>query len=361
LFNSEKLAKLITGYSLSISKGKKIGIAGNAVATPLMQQLYKHILLRRGHPELRVLIDGSEELFYTHAKSYQLTYVSPIMRSFYENVDGAIMIRADTNVKRLTNVPPQRLKKRSEALGEIMEIAMKLVKPGSYTVVPYPTQAYAQEAEMSLFEYEKFVEKACFLDKRNPIKEWKKLSNMQEHIVERLNKAKIMRFVGYETDLTVNVEGRKWINCDGRINMPDGEVFTGPLENSAKGTIRFTYPGIYMGKEIEDISLTFERGKVIDAKAEKGQELLDELLKIEGANRIGEIAIGTNKGIDKFTKVILFDEKMGYCMHLALGRSFPMSGGQNKSSIHWDILKDMKDGEIFADGELVYKNGEFVI
>jgi len=361
LFNSEKMAKLVTEYSLDVSEGKKIGIAGNAIATPLIQQLYKHIVLKGAYPEVRVDIDGLEESFYAHASEKQLTYASPILRHYFETIDGFIGIRSETNVKRLTSVPSQRIKDRHASQAEIMEIYRKHAKPGSLSIIPFPTLAYAQEASMSLFEYEDFVEKACFLDKTDPIQEWKRVSSVQERIVERLNKAKIVHFVGDDTDLKVNVEGRTWINCDGKINQPDGEVFTCPIENSAEGKIRFTYLGIYQGKEVEDICLTFKEGKVTKATAVKGQDLLDEILKIDGADRIGETAIGTNTGITRFTKNMLFDEKMGYCMHLALGMSFPMSGGQNKSVIHWDLLKDMRSGEIFADGETIYKNGKFVI
>jgi len=361
MFNSEKLAMLTTQYCLSISGGNKVGIAGNVIATPLIQQLYKHVLLKGGYPEQRLDIDGLDELFYAHATPKQLTYTSPFLRFYFENVDRLIVIRSETNVKKLSSVPAEKIKERTASQKEIMTIYSKHATPGNLSIIPFPTLTYAQEAEMSLFEYEAFVEKACFLDKADPVEEWKKLSSVQERMVERLNSARIMHFVGDNTDLTVNVEGRKWINCDGKINMPDGEVFTGPIENSANGQIRFTYPGIFMGREIEDICLTFKEGEVTNATAVKGQELLQELLKIEGVSRIGEIAIGTNPYITRFTKSMLFDEKMGNCMHLALGRSIPMSGGQNKSSVHWDILKNMDSGEIFADDELIYKNGQFVI
>lgn len=361
MFNSEKLAELVTHYCLNVSEGSKIGIQGNPVATPLIQQLYKHVLLMDGQPELRVDMDGWDELLYAHAKPHQLRYASPFLLYFAQNIDGFVQIRSETNVKRLTNVPDEKRRERQEGLKEIMEAYDRLVTPGKLSIIPYPTLSYAQEAEMSLFEYEEFVEKACFLDKKDPVEEWRNISKMQEPIVQRLNKVETVRFVGDDTDLKVNVKSRTWINCDGHINMPDGEVFTGPIENSANGQIRFTYPGLYMGKEIEDIFLTFKDGQVTNAKAEKGQNFLDQLLKIEGTDRIGEVAVGINNGITRFTKNMLFDEKMAYCMHLALGRSIPLSGGQNKSTIHWDLLKDMRSGEIYADGELVYEKGRFVI
>ncbi|MDH5754859.1 MAG: aminopeptidase, partial [Candidatus Bathyarchaeota archaeon] len=229
-------------------------------------------------------------------------------------------------------------------------------------VLPYPINAQAQEASMSLAEYEDFVYISCLVDKEDSISEWKKIHKQQEKICEFLNQVSEIRIVGEDTDLTFNVKGRKWINCSGKENMPDGEVFTGPIENSANGAIRFTFPGIVAGREVEDITITFRDGKVVKASAAKGDELLQQLLKIDGADRIGEAAIGTNYGITRFTKNMLFDEKMGGTIHIALGASIPESGGLNKSAIHWDILKDMKkDGEIYADRKLFYKNGKFLI
>lgn len=362
-FDVEKLAALATEYCLPVSKRKKIGIEGNVVATPLIQQLYKHILLKGGHPIINAEIDGLRELLYEYGNAEQMTFVSPFDKFFVSEVDGIISIFADTNVKSLSGVPPAKIKERTASQREIIDLYyVKHLRVGGLSIIPYPTLAFAQEAEMSLFEHQDFVAKACFLDKPDPIAEWRKLSKTQDKAVQHLNKAENMHFMGEDTDLKLGVKGRTWINCDGHINMPDGEVFTGPIENSVQGQIRFTYPGIYAGREIEDITLTFKKGRVVKAKAEKGEKLLRELLRIDaGAKRVGEISIGTNTGITRFTKNMLFDEKMGYCMHLALGRSIAMSGGKNQSSIHWDLLKDMKTGEIYADKELVYKKGAFVI
>jgi aminopeptidase len=365
LFDVEKLAVLATEYCLPISEGKKVGIIGNVIATPLIQQLYKHILLKGGHPESRSIVDGLEELLLTHGNDKQITFVSPFTQFFANEIDAAFRIFAETNVKRLSTIPPTKLRQHVASQREIIEtLTKRLLKPGSYAIIPYPTLAFAQEAEMSLFEYQDFTAKACFLDKKDPVKEWKDLSKAQENAVKQLNKAKNMRFVGKDTDLKLSVERRKWVNCDGHVNMPDGEIFTCPIENSAQGQIRFTYPGIYheMGREVTDITLTFKNGEVAKAEAEKGEDFLKEIIKAdEGAKRIGELAIGTNTGIDKFTKNILFDEKMGHCIHLALGLApLPQeTGGKNQSSIHWDLLKDMRTGEIYADNELIYEKGKF--
>ena len=368
MFDGERLAILATDYCVPVSEGKKIGIVGNAATASLIQQLYKHILLKGGHPILYLRpqdFDGLEELLFTYGTEKQITFVSPFTRFFYSEIDAVIQIFAETNTKRLSNVPPNRLKQNAASQREIVDIrAKRLLKPGGLAIIPYPTEALAQEAEMSLFEYQDFVAKACFLDKQDPAKEWKELSTIQENIVKRLNKAKNMRFVGLDTDLRLSVEGRRWFSCDGHVNMPDGEIFTSPIENSAEGQIRFTYPGIEMGREVVDITLTFKSGEVVGARAEKGEEFLKEIIKTdEGARRIGEIAVGTNIGIDRFTKNMLFDEKMGHCIHLALGLA-PIpeeTGGKNQSSIHWDLLKDMRTGEIYADNELVYQKGKFVL
>ena len=370
LFDTEKLAVLATDYSVPVSEGKKIGIVGNVVAAPLIQQLYKHILLKGGYPVLYFRprdFEGLEELLFTYGTEKQITFASPFARFFYSEIDAIVQVYAETNVKRLSKVHPTKLKQHAASQREIVEIRSKrLLKPGCLSIMPYPTQAFAQEAEMSLFEYQDFVAKACFLDKKDPVEEWKDLSKTQENVADRLNKAKNMRFVGEDTDLKLNMEGRRWVNCDGHVNMPDGEVFSCPIENSAQGQIRFTYPGIYaeMGREVQDITLTFKNGEVVKAEAEKGEDFLKEVIKTDaGAKRIGEIAVGTNTGIDKFTKNILFDEKMGHCMHLALGLApiSELTGGKNQSAIHWDLLKDMRTGEIYADNELVYAKGKFVI
>jgi aminopeptidase len=362
LFDVEKLAALAVNYCLGVTKGKKVGIVANVVATPLIQQLYKHVLLEGGHPTVRAEVDGLSELFFRHSSEEQLTFVSPFTKFFAKNIGGIIRVHAETNLKKLSGVPPEKLRKRSASQKEILDLYMKRFKIGSYSIIPYPTEAFAQEAEMSLLEYEDFVAKACFLDKRDPVKEWKTLSKQQERIVKYLNMVECVRIVGEDTDLEINVKGRAWINCDGHINMPDGEIFTGPIENSAEGQIRFTYPGIFMGKEVSDIQLVFKKGKVVETTAKKGQDLLDQVLAIDpGAKKIGEIAIGTNKGITRFTKNMLFDEKMGYCIHMALGRSISMSGGKNKSTIHWDLLKDMTKGEIYADNTLIYEKGKLTI
>lgn len=359
----EKLAKLCVHYSVNLKPKEKVLIQGHPSAFPLINEIYKECLLSDAYP----LTYGNLDLtytFYKYAKEHQLKFVSPFEKFLAENIDVTIRVYCDPNPKKLTNITPEKVKTHAAARKELMEIFNKRTSEGKlrWTLLPYPIRAQAQEASMSLTEYEDFVYASCLVDKEDPIAEWKKIHQRQEKICEFLNKVNEIHITGEDTDLTFNVKGRKWINCSGEENMPDGEVFTAPIENSANGTIRFTFPGIVAGREVEDIKLTFKDGKVVDASAVKGNELLQQILKIEGANRIGEAAIGTNYAITRFTKNMLFDEKMGGTIHIALGNSYPESGGLNKSAIHWDILKDMKkDGEIYADNELFYKNGKFLI
>jgi len=358
-----KLADIITGYSVEIKEGDLVMVQSSILSAPLIEKIYENLIVKGANVEIKLEPENISDIYFKYASEKQLKYVSPVRKYSIEKIDIFISIWADYNTKNMNNVDPGRMATRVAANAELNKIFMEREAKGElqWTLAPYPTQAMAQEAGMSFIDYRDFVYGTLFLDKDNPIEEWKKLSVKQEKIADYLNKKSELRFVGEDTDLTLSTKGRKWINCDGKKNLPDGEVFTGPIEDSANGKIRFTYPGIYMGREIEDIKLTFKDGEVIDAKAAKGGDLLKKLLEIDGAKRIGEIAIGTNYGVQRFTKNMLFDEKMGGTMHLALGRAIPESGGKNFSSIHWDILKDMKNGKIYADGEVFYENGKFLI
>jgi aminopeptidase len=359
----EKLAELCVHYSVNVKPKEKVVIRGNVAAAPLMSEIFKQCLLSDAYPWIMPSLD-IDYTFFKHAREHQLKFVSPFMKFLVENVDVHIYALCEPNPKYLTSIDSDRIRKRMASQKEISEIFDRRYAKGKlrWTLLPYPIGAQAQEAAMSLEEYENFVYRSCLVHKKNPTAEWKRIDAQQEKICDFLNKTSEIRMVGEDTELTFSTKGRKWVNCNGKINMPDGEVFTGPVENSVNGKIRFTYPGIYAGKEVEDISLAFKDGKVVKASAAKGGELLKEILTIEGAERVGEASIGTNYGIAKFTKNMLFDEKIGGTIHMALGNSYPETGGVNKSAVHWDILKDMrKDGEIYADGKLFYKNGNFLI
>ncbi len=358
-----RLAKLTVEYSLGVQKGQLIGIGAPFIAEPLIRELVREILKVGAHPYTRVSLPRGQEIFYRYAQDHQLDYVNPITLYALEKVDGYIVVYSSENRKALTNVDPAKQARSAKAQTEVNKLFMSRLTEGWYSLIPFPSASLAQEAGMGTEEYEDFVYGACLLDQKDPIKAWQKISQTQAKIVAYLDAKETIHFTSKDVDLTARVKGRKWINCDGHINMPDGEVFTSPIEDSVDGTIRFSYPGIFQGKEVVDVSLTFAKGKVVKATAEKGQDLLDRILQIdEGAQRLGEIAIGTNPGITKFTKNILFDEKMTGTIHCALGNGFKDSLSKNESAIHWDLLADMThNGEIYADGELFYKNGKFLM
>lgn len=361
----EKLAKVIINYSLDVKKGNDAIILGNSLAEPLMLEMYKEILKVGAHPIILPEFGHTKELFFKYATKEQISHANFIERLVYEKADRIAKIISNTNTKQLSNVDPEKLTLEQGSRKDIIKILMERDASGDlkWNLTAFPTDSMAQEASMSLTDYREFVFKACHLDKEDPVAVWKNISKDQEKYCKWLEGHEEFRFVGKDTDLKMSCKGRKWINCDGRKNFPDGEVFTGPVEETVNGTIRFTYPLIYLGNEIEDIFLRFEDGKVVESKAIKGEDLLSSIVNLDdGSNMVGEIAIGTNYGITRFTKNILFDEKIGGTMHLAIGRSIPESGGKNVSSIHLDILKDMVDGgKIYADGELFYENGRFLI
>lgn len=363
----EKLAKIVVDYSLEIEKGHTVFISGPALATDLYQALNKVILEAGAHPFFLAQIEGMQEIFLKYASDEQLQYVNKVIKMAFKEFDRLIQVSADYNTKKMSTVDPKKLSIIMSApeRRELNKILEQRVSSGEceWVIIPYPCNALAQEANMDLYSYAEFVNKSLFLDRENPIEEWKKMHKDQEEIVKFLNKVEKIQVIGEDTDLTLLVKGRTWVNSSGQDNLPDGEVFTSPIENSAEGHIRFTYPGIHMGKEIENIYLEFKEGKVVKATAKKGEELLQELLKVENANMIGEFAVGTNYGITKFTKNMLFDEKIGGSLHCALGLGFEECGGTNVSAVHWDILKDMKapGSKIIADGKLIYEEGKWKI
>ncbi|MDO8056620.1 MAG: aminopeptidase [Candidatus Hermodarchaeota archaeon] len=358
-----KLAQLTVEYSLGVKKGDLVSISAPSFAEPLVIELTREILKAGGHPFTRVYFPRIQELFFKYAEDHQLDYVNPLTLDIVNKVDSYIVVHSSDNRKALTNVDPAKQARSAKAQTEIQKAFIARLKQGWYALIPYPSPSLAQEGNMGTEEYEEFVYSACLVDQPNPVKLWKNISKKQAKITKYLNTKNIIRFESDDVDLTAKVTGRTWVNADGHLNMPDGEVFTSPVEDGVEGTIRFSYPGIFMGKEVEDIALTFKKGVVTKATAAKGQDLLDHILGIdEGAKRLGEIAIGTNPGITQFTKNILFDEKLTGTIHCALGNGFEEAGGKNESAIHWDILADMtKGGKIFADDEVFYENGKFLM
>ncbi len=360
-----KLAELLVKYSVAIRHGDRVIISGSTIAEPLLREIYHQVLIVGGHPFLMVNLDGINEVFFRLASNEQLQYIHEPFRLINDTYDVRIRIWADENTKSLASVDPVKTVIYDRARTELFQTALQRFAAGEFRwiVAPFPTNAFAQEAEMSLKEYEDFVFEACLPDIDDPIAYWQGFSQKQQRIIDWLKGKKSVHIRGNGTDLILGIEGRGFINCDGHENMPDGEIFTGPVEDSVNGYISFSYPAIYEGREILGIKLGFENGKVIEARADKNEDFLLKMLETDaGAKYLGEFAIGTNEKIRRFTKNTLFDEKISGTFHVALGIGFPETGSKNKSAIHWDLVCDAhSDCEIWVDDELFYKDGDFTL
>jgi aminopeptidase len=361
----EKLAEVLVVYSTNVQPGDKVWIQGDAQAAPLIKAVYAKVLQAGGHPLTQISLPGMEELFFRYASEDQLSHVPEPIKMVTETYDVRIGLFADVNTKALSGVDPAKMVLRSQAMKDLVKTFMErsAAEELRWVLTIYPTDAYAQDAEMSLSDYEDFVYGACMPDLDDPVGYWQRFSAWQQKIVDWLKGKERVHVVGPETDLRLSIAGRVFENSDGRKNMPSGEVFTGPVEDSVEGHVCYSYPAIYQGREVTGVRLWFEQGKVIKATADKNEDFLLQTLDTdEGARYVGEFAIGTNEGITQFTHQILFDEKINGSFHMALGAGYPETGSKNESAIHWDMICDLRDGgEIWVDDELLYKSGEFVI
>ncbi|MCX6661782.1 MAG: aminopeptidase [Euryarchaeota archaeon] len=360
----EKLATILVRYSLGLKKNDLFVISGSHLAAPLIKEVYHQAVKVGANPFTHIGIDGLAEIYYKYSSEQQLKYVSPLSKFEIEQIDASLSIISPENTRNMTNIDPKKQAISSVAHQQIQRIFLERAakKELRWCITQYPTQASAQDAEMSLADYEDFVFHAAHVDAKDPIKYWRTVQRDQEKIRTFLSKKKNLHVIGKDTDLRVSVTGRRWINCSGTENFPDGEVFTGPIETSAEGHIRYSFPGSYSGREVNDITLWFKKGVVVKATASKGESFLHSMLAMDpGAKRLGEFAFGTNYGVRNYTKNTLFDEKIGGTIHLAVGSGFPETGSKNKSSLHWDMVCDLrKNGEVYADNELIYKNGRFL-
>ncbi len=362
----EKYAKVLVEYSTNVQPNELTVIkTDSSQSAPLIKEIYKAVLQRGGNPVIRCGIDGITETFLKNASDEQLAFIDEMSKIEYETAKNFISISAPTNVKSLARISPEKQAKRSKATRVLSEKLMQRSADGdaNWVIADFPTQALAQEAKMSLEDYTQFIINSCWLDCEDPVAQWKKIEQEQQVKTDYLNTTTKIRFVGEKTDITFSTEGRKWINCCGINNFPDGEIFTSPVEDSANGQIYFDFPAIYRGNEVNKILLTLENGKVVDYKVEQGEDFFSAMInQDEGARFVGEIAIGTNDRIQEITGNILFDEKIGGSIHMALGASYPETGGKNVSGLHWDLIKNMKNGgQIYADDKLIYENGKFLI
>jgi aminopeptidase len=359
-----KYADLLTHYCLQIGKGDRVYISSSHLAEPLLQELIVSISQAGGHPVMSLSIAEQERLKLENSSLEQLDFVNPLLDHVFDSFECYLAVRAPFNLREGNNVDGEKRKRAKAAMRPNMEKYFARTASGEMrrSLCQFPTQASAQEAGMSLKEYEHFVYQSCYLLDEDPVASWQKVHDYQQKIVDHLNGKKAVHYKGPNIDIHFNTEGRTWINSDGKNNMPSGEVFTAPVEDSVNGHVRFSYPSIYQGQAVEGVELEVKDGEVIKWTAEKGQEVLDHIFSIEGARRFGEAAVGTNMNIQRMTNNILFDEKIGGTIHMAIGQSYGQCGGKNQSSVHWDMITDMKDGgEITVDGEKVYQDGKFLI
>jgi aminopeptidase len=361
----EKLARVLVHYSLKLTRGQTVRIGGPALAAPHIAAVYREALRAGAHPTVRASIDGLEEIYYKTASDDQLRFVSDLDRFEVEKLDAELRFLGAYNTRALTHVDPARMAMRREATRELTRRFLERAGQGvlRWCLTQAPAHADAQEAEMSLAEYEDFVYAAGRLEQDDPVAAWEQVAREQAAIIARLEKIKTLRILAPDTDLVVSVAGRRWISAAGEYNFPDGEVFTGPEEGATRGTVRFTFPAIYGGREVTDVRLTFAGGRVTQASAAKGDEFLRAMLDLDaGARTLGEFAFGLNYNIQQFTRNILFDEKIGGTLHMALGAAYPETGGKNVSGLHWDMILDLRGrgAEVSGDGELIYRDGRFL-
>lgn len=361
----ERMADVLVNYSVAVQPGEWVALRGDAVTLPAMQAIFAAVLKAGGNPTLMLSDEAMTRSYLRGANDDQLTWVNPMQKLTYEKVDTLINVLGSHNTRSMTGIDPKRLQQRQRANRELSEIFRQRDGEGSlkWTVTQYPTHADAQEANMSLEEYEDFVYGAMLLDQDDPVAEWRKLAAMQQKKIDWLKGKQQVTLHGPNIDLSLSVDGRVFINADGTKNFPDGEIFTGPVEDSVNGWVRFSYPSIVGGRAVSGIELRFENGKVVEASAEQNEDLLYAQLDAdEGSRTLGEFAISTNFGIQQFTGNILFDEKIGGTVHMAIGSGYAETGSQNTSAVHWDMICDMRqDSTIRVDGDLFYENGAFVI
>jgi len=363
-----KYAQLLVHYCVELKAEEKLFISTTTLAEPLVREIYREATKLGAVMEVDFQFQDQSRIFYEHASDFVLRQAPVLKKAAMQDFDAYIYIKAPYDLNETKGLDMKKKQLRSEALSGINKLYFERTAdrslPGALkrSLCQYPTPASAEAADMTLEEYGDFVFNACHLSAEDPAGQWLKVRKHQQHIKEYLDKVNIVRYKAHHTDVEFSVEGRTWINSDGQTNMPSGEVFSGPVENSVNGKVHFTYPSIYMGQDVKGITLWVEQGEVVKWEAEQGQALLDAVFEIPGAKFFGEVAIGTNYQIQRATRNILFDEKIGGTIHMAVGQSYKQTGGTNQSSIHWDMITDMTEsGEIWADGELIYEKGKFLI
>lgn len=361
-----RMAQVLVDYSTNIQPGDKVVIEATTVAEELVRCVYRRVLERGGYPHILLALPDQEEILFAAGKDDQLEFVPEFHKLAAETFDARIRIYSETNTRALTQVDPARARKRQKGIAGFQNTVLKRGADGSlrWISTQFPTPAYAMEAEMGWQAYQDFAFRACHVDENtpDPVAFWRNIQAQQQRYVHRIQGHDRVTLRGPNVDLSLSIKDRIFLNSCGLHNLPDGEIYTGPVEDSVNGWVKFTYPAVFGGRVVEGVQLTFKDGKVVDARADRNAEYLLQMLESDaGARYLGEFAIGTNFEIDHFTRNILFDEKIGGSFHLALGASYPETGGRNHSVIHWDMICDLKhESEMTADGEVIYRNGEFI-
>ena len=359
-----RLAEVAIGYSTAVQPGDLVLIDSTPLAAPLVRETVRAVLAAGGNPHARFQLDGALEALIDEGSDEQLGWLSPARAHEIEHADVRIVFESEVNTRSLTGADPARQALAHKARKPLSDRLFERVSAGElrWLVTLYPTSAAAQDAGMSLPDYEDFVYGPASSTRTTRPASGARSASGSPALADWLTTKRELRIVAEDTDLTLGVEGRTWIPSSGHENFPDGEIFTGPVETSVEGTIRFSYPAQFQGRVVEGVQLRFAGGEVVAAEARQGQAFLEEMLALDdGARRVGEFAFGMNEAITEFTLNTLFDEKIGGTMHMALGRSYPVTGGTNVSALHWDMVSDLRrGGEVYADGELVYRDGRFL-
>jgi len=350
---TRKLAKLAVRYSVFVKPGEKVILAGSSEAIPFLVELYKEVILQKAHPIIKINLPNTKDFFYKYANKEQIEHFPDEWFNTIKSADKYIGIHTELNTRELTSSNPKKISARQKIVHPISTYICNEKDKIHRCSIAYPVQALAQEAEMSLTEYENFVYQAC-------LQNWKELGKTIDKIKNKFEKAKTVHLIGEGVDLKMSIKGKNAKADKGEENMPGGEVYMAPVRESLNGWIKFDYPASESGKEVTDIELKFKDGKVIEAKASKNQDFLKEMLATdENSSYVGELGIGCNPKINKFTKTLLFDEKINGTIHLALGQAYKDNGGGNDSAIHWDIVKDMHNAKIILDGKVAQENGNW--
>lgn len=360
----QRMADVLVEYCVGVQKGQWVVVQTSVLGEEIAGALQAAILRAGGYPQVLLSSERLQVGYLKEADNDQLVYRSPIMKVMMEQPDAAITVLAPANTRAMMSADPAKAATRQKAFEEFGEIVMRRTAEGTYkwTLAQLPTEAAAQDAQMSLEDYAQFVYRACLLEQDDPAAAWAGQVAMQQKLIDWITPRKTVHISGPGTDLTVGVAGRTWVNDEGKLNFPGGEIFTGPIENQTEGHIEFSFPAYLGGREVSGVRLVFEKGRVVEFSAQSGEDFLRAMLDMdEGARVLGEFAFGTNYGITEFTKNTLFDEKIGGTLHMALGRAYPDTGGTNISALHWDMVYDLQAAEVTVDGEPFSKNGQFQI